>query len=141
MFLKRTLTIAPLALAVGLLAIVAPAAAAPSHAAVVIRHQLRGCHAWSVNDAAFKASQSIALRRGGTIVWTNDDVMSHTLVLTSGPSLRIGQPKLGHMGAALTLRLARPGVYRFTTKPGEDYMSGVKTVGADNVLRLVVVVS
>jgi hypothetical protein len=26
----------------------------------------------------------------------------------------------------------------FTTKPGEDYMEGIKTVGDDNVLKLTV---
>jgi hypothetical protein len=34
----------------------------------------------------------------------------------------------------------KPGVYTFTTKAGEDYMSGVKTIGEDNVLKLTVTV-
>jgi hypothetical protein len=36
--------------------------------------------------------------------------------------------------------LAQPGVYTFGTVVGEDYFKGVKTVGEDNVLRLVVTV-
>jgi hypothetical protein len=37
--------------------------------------------------------------------------------------------------------LAKSGTYHFTTKPGEDYIGGVKTTGEDNVLKLTVVVS
>ena len=51
------------------------------HASVVIRHQTRGCHAWSVNGGAFKARQSLTLQRGGTLVVTDNDVMPHKLVL------------------------------------------------------------
>ena len=45
------------------------------------------------------------------------------------------------MGASLKITLIKPGVYHFTTKAGEDYMAGMKTIGEDNVLRLTVVVS
>jgi plastocyanin len=140
MSLKRSSLVIVLAAALGL-AGAASAASAPGHASLQIRHQLHGCHSWSVNGGTFKASQSITLRRGGSLTVTNDDVMPHTLVLTSGPALRIAHPALKRMGASLEVTLTKPGVYRFTTKPGEDYMSGVKTIGEDNVLRLTVVVS
>jgi hypothetical protein len=140
MFFKRLSF--PLALAIAAaLAVAAVSAAAPGSASLVIRHQTRGCHSWSLNGGPFKAKQSIALRHGGTLTVTDDDVMSHTLVLTSGPSLRIAHPKLAHPGALLKITFTRPGVYRFTTKAGEDYMAGVKTIGEDNVLRLTVLVS
>ena len=141
MFLKRTiltLTLAAFALS---LAGAASAVSAPGHASVLIRHQTHGCHSWSVDGGAFKASQSITLHRGGWLAVTNNDVMPHTFVLTSGPSLRIAHAKLGHMGAALKITLTKPGVYRFSTKAGEDYMAGIKTTGNDNVLKLTVVVS
>jgi plastocyanin len=142
MFLKRTVLLLALAATLGLTGAAAAAAtSAPGHASLLIRHQTRGCHTWSANGDAFKASQSIALRRGGWLAVTNNDVMPHTLVLTSGPALRIAHPKLGHMGASLKITLIKPGVYHFTTKAGEDYMSGMKTIGEDNVLRLTVVVS
>jgi len=140
MFLKRTSLLLALAVTLGLAA-VASAAAAPGHASLLIRHQTQGCHSWSVNGGAFKASQSITLRHGGVLTVTNNDVMPHTLVLKSGPSLRIAHPKLGHTGASLTLTLAKPGVYHFGTKAGDDYIAGIKTTGEDNVLRLTVVVS
>jgi plastocyanin len=140
MFFKRMPILLALALALGL-AGAASAASAPGHASLLIRHQLHGCHAWSVNGGPFKASQSITLRRGGWLTVTDNDVMSHRLVLTSGPALRITNATLKHMGASVKVTLTKPGVYHFTTKPGEDYMSGVKTIGEDNVLRLTIVVS
>jgi hypothetical protein len=67
--------------------------------------------------------------------------MPHRLVLTSGPALRITNATLKHMGASVKLTLTKPGVYHFTTKAGDDYMSGIKTTGEDNVLKLTVTVS
>jgi hypothetical protein len=140
MFFKRISLLLALATAAAL-AIAAVSAAAPGSASLVIRHQTRGCHSWSLNGGPLKAKQSIVLRHGGTLTVTDNDVMSHTLVLTGGPSLRIAHAKLGHMGASTKITFTKPGVYRFTTKAGEDYMAGVKTIGEDNVLRLTVVVS
>jgi hypothetical protein len=45
---------------------------------------------------------------------------------------------MNHMGATTTVSFSHAGMYVFKTKPGEDYMSGFKTVGEDNVLRLTV---
>lgn len=141
MFLKRTSLILMLAFALGLAGAASAASSASGHASLLIRHQMRGCHSWSVDGGAFKASQSITLHHGGWLAVTNNDVMPHTFVLTSGPSLRIAHAKLGHMGASLKVTLTKPGVYHFTTKPGEDYMAGMKTIGNDNVLKLTVIVS
>ena len=134
-----------LALATALAALVVAgtaAAASPPHASILIRHQMRGCHTWSVNGGTFKASQTVTLRRGTLLSVTNNDVMPHTLVLVSGPTLRIAPARLAHMGAATKLTFTRPGIYRFMTKAGEDYpaMAGMKTIGEDNVLRLTVTV-
>ena len=142
MFTKRISFLVSIAVAAVLVGGTASAIAAPGHASVLIRHELRGCHSWSVNGGVFTASHSITLRRGGTLAVTNIDVMPHTLILTSGPSLRIAQPTLGHMmSGPLKVTLTKPGVYHFTTKAGEDYMKGIKTIGADNVLKLTVIVS
>jgi plastocyanin len=141
MFFKRMPILLALALTLGLAGAASAASTTPGHASVLIRHEMRGCHSWSVNGGAFKASHSITLRRGGWLTVTNNDVMPHRLVLTSGPTLRITNAMLKHMGASVKVILTKPGVYHFTTKPGEDYMSGVKTTGEDNVLRLTVVVS
>jgi plastocyanin len=129
-----------LVLAAALLAAGAVQAANPAQGSLVIRHQVKGCHTWSLDGGAFKASQSATFPRGGSITITNNDVMPHLLVKTSGPALTIVPARLGHMGAMTKLTFSHPGVYRFVTKPGEDYMAGVKTIGEDNVLRLTVTV-
>jgi plastocyanin len=128
-------------------------AAQPSHASLTIRHQLRGCHSWSLNGGAYRTNQTVRLHRGGSVTVVNRDVMPHKLVETSGPAVAYSRVSSGSMlglkgtfpprmlartGAATKITFAKPGVYRFTTKAGEDYMAGIKTVGEDNVLRLTV---
>jgi len=132
------------------------AAAAGGGQTLVIRHQLKGCHSWSANGDAFKASQAIKLHRGASLMVTNNDVMPHKLIETSGPAVRFTRaaPGMGmgmrgtfppsmmaRMGAGTKVTFTKAGTYTFTTKVGEDYMKGVKTVGEDNVLKLKVVVS
>ena len=117
------------------------AASAASTATITIRHQVRGCHTWSVNGGPYAASQSLRLARNGTITIVDNDVMPHKLIQKSGPAVRlVGKPGMNHMGASVKVVFAKPGSYRFTTNPGEDYMAGMKTIGEDNVLRLTVTV-
>jgi hypothetical protein len=155
MFSKRTLIFAA-AIAVAAVAAAAAPASVSGHASLVIRHQVRGCHAWSVDGGAFGATQSVTIRRGGWITVTNNDVMPHALIKTHGPAVHMSNLStsmgmMGHhgstapgvmarMGATTKVVFSTAGVYRFTTKAGEDYMSGMKTIGEDNVLRLTVTV-
>ena len=130
-----------IAVTAGALLAAGVAAAAPTQSAsMLIRHQVRGCHSWSVNGGTFKPSQTLTLTRGSSLTITNNDVMPHKLVKLSGPALTFGPAGMSHMGAILKLRFTHAGVYHFTTKAGEDYpaMSMMKTVGEDNVLRLTV---
>ena len=48
---------------------------------------------------------------------------------------------LARMGSSSKVTFSKAGVYKLTTRAGEDYMSGVKTIGDDNVLKLTVTVS
>jgi plastocyanin len=143
--MKRLLVL--LAASIAAVSIVAALASAgtaksPSTAKVTIRHQLRGCHSWAVNGGAFKPTQSLTLARGGTITFVDDDVMPHQLVKTSGPAVKfIGSPKMSKMGSSTKAVFSKAGVYHFTTKAGEDYMKGIKTIGEDNVLKLTVKVT
>ena len=153
---NATLTTFAATFAAAVLAGTASAAPAPAHASLVIRHQLQGCHSWSVNGGAFKPTQSIAIRSGGWVSVTDDDMMPHTLVQIAGPAAHIANlatPFTGlgkraprttgamtYMGSATKVQFPRPGVYRFSTKAGEDYVP-TTTTGADNVLRLTVHVS
>jgi plastocyanin len=120
-----------------------PALAASPQATLTIRHQMHGCHAWSLNGGAYKASQSVALARGGTLKVIDNDVMAHRLVQLSGTKVTIRSAAMKKMSASATVNFAKAGVYKFTTKPGEDYKwaAKMKTMGEDNVLRLVVRVS
>ena len=96
------------------------------------------------------------LARGSTVTFVNNDVMAHKLIQTAGPKVVIhkvpstimdmsheftGAGVMAHMGASVKIKFSKAGVYRFTTKAGEDYMKGVKTIGEDNVLTLKVAVS
>jgi plastocyanin len=119
------------------------AAKAPAKSTITIRHQMKGCHAWSVNSGSYLATQRTTLARGGTITFVDNDVMSHKLVQKSGPAVRYhGSPAMRHMSAAVHVTFGKAGVYKFTTKPGEDYPGmAMKTIGEDNVLRLTVKVT
>jgi plastocyanin len=151
--MKRSLIALSAIAALGLLA---TSASAHGTVTVLIRHQLHGCHAWSVNGNAYKPSQTVKVDAGTTIVFTNNDVMAHKLVQTSGPRVTIkkvastmmdmshefkGSGVMAHSGASVRVMFFKPGVYRFTTKAGEDYMKMPATIGEDNVLKLKVVVS
>jgi hypothetical protein len=141
MTIKRTLTTLAALLAAAL-TVASLAVAAPRNASILIRHQVRGCHAWSVNGGAFKASQALALARNGSVTITNNDVMPHTLVQVSGPAAKLHSPRMAHMMAAARVFFPHAGVYVFKTKAGEDYpmMMKMETIGEDDVLRLVVTV-
>lgn len=121
----------------------AATAKSPKSTTIVIRHQTHGCHTWSVDGGAFGVSVAAHLRVGGSATITNNDIMPHKLIRTSGPAVTfVGQPAMNHMGASVKVVFPHAGTYRFTTKPGEDYMgmTMMKTIGPDNVLRLTVTV-
>jgi len=132
---------AVLAAATGAL-FVATASAHGTAATLTIRHQTHGCHTWSFNNGPSKAALSVRLSRGATLTVKNNDVMPHKLVRTSGPAARVLTPRMGRVGATARIHFTNAGVYKFTTKAGEDYSwaSNMKTTGEDNVLRLTVTV-
>jgi len=147
--MKRLLIIlAGLSVGVGLTAGVAmtgttntqQAAKAPVKSTITIRHQMHGCHAWSVKGGPYGAALRTTLARGGTITFLDNDVMSHKLVKTSGPAVRYRPgPAMRHMSASVRVTFGKAGIYKFTTKAGEDYPGmALKTIGEDNVLRLTV---
>ena len=137
--MTRTLSVLAVA---GASLILAATASPQAGTTLTIRHQLRGCHSWAVNGGAYKPSQSVTLTRGATLTVVNNDVMPHKLVKLSGPALTLASSaNMNHSAATFHVKFAKAGVYRFTTKVGEDYMKGVKTIGEDNVLKLKVTVS
>lgn len=115
-------------------------AVAASNIGITIRHQKVGCHAWAIGNGAYKATQSLTVKAGTSLKFTDNDVMSHTLVQLSGPKVTFHGARLAKIGAHTAIVLMKPGTYVFGTKPGEDYTKGIVTVGPDNVLRLIVTV-
>jgi hypothetical protein len=122
--------------------LVGAALGAPRAATLTIRHQTKGCHTWAFAGGAWRASQQITLAKGAKLTVVDNDVMPHTLVQQFGPKAKLSTPAMRHMSARATVAFSKAGKYVFRTKAGEDYpsMSNVKTVGEDNVLRLVVTV-
>ena len=139
--MKRKTRIGLGALVLAAAAVLAGSAFGHAPKTVMIRHQMRGCHAWSFAGAAYKASLKVKLDRDTALVFVDNDVMPHKLIQLSGPKARLTTPNMNHMGAKATALFPKAGVYKFTTKAGEDYMQGMKTIGEDNVLRLSVTVS
>lgn len=120
--------------------LLAASAQGRSGATVTIRHQVQGCHTWSVDGGLYRARQAVRIRRGASITFLNYDVMPHRLVKTSGPKIAGRGLNMNRMMSAATVKFTHAGVYTFTTKPGEDYpmMMVPPTTGEDNVLKLTV---
>ena len=148
-------------LVIATLALVGSASAtAPKSATLLKRHQVQGCHAWSLNRGPYVAHQVVRLARGGSLAVTNNDLMAQELVKTSGPRVRMdlvrqshmgdmpmgmtmGKPgpyTMAHMGAKLRVTFAQAGTYRFKLVDRGDYVE-VEAKGYDKELTLQVVVS
>jgi plastocyanin len=140
--MKRILTVLfATAVIAGTLAIGA-VAHSPGFKTMTIRHQMRGCHSWAVAGGRFAPTQRMTLEEGSTLRVVNNDVMPHRFAQTRGAHLQIVHARMSHMGATATVRFNERGVYKFTTKPGEDYpaFQHMKTIGDDYTLRLTVTV-
>lgn len=140
--MKRKHKIRGAALALAALAALAVTSAAPAGGTgtIAIKHQMRGCHSWSFNSGPFKPSLSVTVKAGTLLRFRNNDVMPHKLIQAAGPKMLLLHPKMNKMASSATVKLTQKGLYRFTTKPGEDYSwaGSMKTSGEDNVLRLTV---
>jgi len=150
--MKRTI----LALATVAVLGLAASASAASNTTILVRHQTRGCHAWSVGPGKpYTAAQSLKLALGSSITIINNDAMAHKLFQTSGPRVTItkvqstmmdmshefkGSGVMAHPGASVKIVFNKAGVYKFKTRFGEDYMKVPDTIGEDNTLTLKVVV-
>src|SRR6266568_4621598 len=93
---------------------------------ITIRHQMRGCHTWSFAGGPYRASLHVKIDRDTSIVFVDNDVMPHKLVQLSGPKASLTTPNMNHMTAKAVATFPKAGTYRFTTRPGEDYMKGMR---------------
>jgi plastocyanin len=122
-------------------AVAVPAASAAGAQTITISHETKGCHMWQLNNGSPKVNLSVTLKRGTTVRFVNNDIMPHRLIQQSGAKLMLTHPNMNRMSASMSVKFARSGTYRFTTKAGEDYpwMKAMgKTIGPDNVLHLTV---
>jgi plastocyanin len=155
MEMRRILALVTLGL-VGAALSLSASAANPAGAKLLIRHQVKGCHTWSLNGAAFQAAQTVKLKPGGSVLITNNDMMPHFLIKLSGAVVteklvKVGNATMGklqapydtgvmpHLGSILKVTFPTAGIYTFRTKTGADFMM-LKTVGKDNRLTLKVIV-
>src|SRR5262249_21582142 len=137
--MKRTLSI--LGVAGAALAFAGTASTHSGGPLLIIHHQMRGYDPWSYNGGPPRVPHSVVLQRGHSLWIGNNDVMPHKLVQFSGPKLMLpASANMNSMGAMTEVRFTKAGVYTFRTKAGEDYknMGHMKTIGADNVLKLTV---
>ena len=135
MSIKRSLALVAAAAAVAV-----PTASAATTATITISHQMKGCHMWQLGDANPKVNLAVTVKAGTVIRFVDNDIMPHRLIQQAGPKLTLVKPGMNHMSASTSVRFAHAGVYRLTTKAGEDYawVKSMKTTGEDNVLHLTV---
>ena len=125
------------------LAVAGSAVAATNHATLTIKHQTRGCHSWSFNGSAWHATQTLSIARGGVLTVVDNDVMPHKLIQVSGAKTIMTGAAMKHVGASAHVAFLVKGTYVFKTRAGDDYgfAKDIKTVGEDNILKLVVKVA
>jgi plastocyanin len=118
----------------------ASTALAGGPATVTISHQTKGCHMWQLGNGNPKVNLSVTVKAGTVLRIVNNDIMPHRLIQQTGATLPLTRPNMNRMSASMSVKLAHAGVYRFTTKVGEDYawMKSMKTIGEDNVLHMTV---
>jgi plastocyanin len=135
MRVSRTLLLAAL---VGLMT--TSAASAAGSATITISHQMHGCHVWQLGNGKPSPTLSVTLKGGTVLRFVDNDVMPHQLIQQAGPKLKLSHATMSHISATTSVKLVHKGVYRFTTKAGEDYprFSSMKTIGEDYVLHLTV---
>ena len=111
-------------------------------ASIVIQHVMRGCHAMVVNgQMPMTPNATLRLTPGSTLKIVDNDVMPHKLVQVGGPAAALSGASMAHMGATSTVTFPKAGTYSLTTRAGEDYTQGIKTVGEDNTLKIRVTVA
>lgn len=136
------------------LSVPAAASTAATSGAILIRHEQRGCHTWSLNGGRYRPKLETRLARGGSITITNNDPMVHRLTQLAGRPVHVqhtadqhmtriglkhitGRGVMNHMGASVRVTFLTRGLHRFTTEDLGDYFE-LETSGEHNHLMLVV---
>jgi plastocyanin len=137
---QKTLRRATLGIAA--FAALAITSSAPAHSVttITISHQMRGCHVWQVGNGKPLPTLSLTVHPGPVVKFVNNDVMPHRLVQTAGHKMRLMHANMNHMSASTSVTFFKKGLYRLTTRAGEDYpgMKMGETKGDDYVLHMTV---
>jgi hypothetical protein len=109
-------------------------------AVLSIVHVVHGCHVWQTTRPVGPTT-TVRLHQGGRITIRDSCPMSFTLAQLAGPPLALGGSTF-YPGTQRTFRFAQRGRYVVqATETTTSEQLGLQTLGPDNVLRLVVVVS
>lgn len=131
--------VAVTAAAIGASAAVAGGHAPAKSASLTIVHVQKGCHVW-VKNGKQSANLRIPLARGGRLSVLNQDIDGHKLVEVAGPA-KLKLPTSMQMNGRTILTFPATGVYQLDASTFQlKGMPDVKTTGADNALRLTIVV-
>jgi hypothetical protein len=134
---------------------------------LTIRHELVGCHSWSLNGGTYVENQTVHLVPGQSLDVVNHDTCTHTLVKKQGgqlgmigfytePEMTVRVPiqpdkgavgptwqpgEMAQWGAGTTMTFYEMDTYRVVTREGEPFVANPgTTTGPDNELTLNVVV-
>jgi len=115
--------------------------ALPTSASGTIEHVTKGCHTLNIAGMAKSSpTATVHLAVGGVLKLQDNDVMPHKIYSVSGPQASFTGADMTQMGARSTVTFPSAGTYVLSTKAGEDYTNGIKTIGEDNTLKIRVVV-
>jgi hypothetical protein len=105
-----------------------------------IVHVVQGCHVWSTAKGQAGPATKVTLKRGTRLQIRVSCPMDFDFLQIAGPKLALGDPRT-HTGTVRTIVFKKAGVYRLTAKNVQSSTEmGLQTLGADNTLRLTVVV-
>jgi hypothetical protein len=114
-----------------------PTTAASPTVRLAIIHWVSGCHVWSSTK---KPTARIVVHRGTRLAIRVSCPMDFDFRQTAGPKLKFGPARV-YSGTTRTVLFRARGVYRLVGKNVQSSEErGLGTLGADNMLRLTVVV-
>jgi len=130
-----------LVMAVGVGLALAPTALASPAVRLTIVHFFRGCHVWgTVDGQPLGPTRTLTLQRGARIEIRINCPMSFVFSQQAGPALALPDPRSAP-GTVRTIVFAKAGLYRLQAVNVETAaQQGLQTLGADNTLRLTVLV-
>lgn len=106
--------------------------------AMSIVHVFRGCHVWVLRSKDVGPRTIVTVKAGTRLKLRVSCPMDFDVVQTRGPRLALGSSRF-FGGTTRTIVFRKRGVYRLVARNVQSSEEmGLQTLGADNVLRLIV---